>query len=934
MKRKKKINWRSSGIIWTLSLFCFVIVAVSMLSSTYYMNRTIAQEETAQSRRAAYKQLGEDLAQASDYLTQEVRFFSVTGDIVHFYNYWEEIFHTRQREKAIVAFEQSHPPVEEKELLDEAKKYSDLLVETEAVSMKLVLLAENKTAAAYTYDDQIHRYVTFLFSVPLSEKYQNMTRNEMRNAAVEMLYDTKYEAAKRKITRPIEKFQKKMNKRLEQELEQRKKETRMATILQRALIIVELGFVAVLLCVMNTLYIRPLKNYTTQIGEAGVSAFEMAKENLPEVSILRAKIVPYGAAELIQLAEAFNRMIDLFFGELRQRKNAEESMRKARNEAQIANEAKSTFLAQMSHELRTPLNAVNGYTFLLEKTRLQEKQKSYVKGIRASANGLLELINQILDFSKIDSGNLQWEKIAFDLPELLQEIEAVFAPQALQKGLYFRIELQGENVNCLKGDPVRLRQVLVNLIGNALKFTETGGVTVTVRLQEKEAYRCLFYFEVTDTGIGISEEAKEKIFQPFTQSDASITRKYGGTGLGLPICQQLIAGMGEEQHALSVKSTPGKGTTFSFTMDFPYLVTNVKKTVDNTGKIPDFGGQKILLVDDNEINREFQSEILRLCHLQVHTAESGMAALQYLQTQEAEALQLIFMDIRMPELDGYETARRIRKLPGYGEIPIIALTADAVTQVKQRADEAGMDDCLLKPLQQETVFCVLEKYLPVTWKQEESIALEEKETDAQPKELTQNLDQIALFEKEKCLKQLNGNEEAMQSIIQRFILLHAKAPSDLSRLLQKSEFQRAAEEIHQMKGIAGNLCCSRLYECCKLFQAELEKGQSVRLAEYVCIWKETYEVLKQNVPKEIKQQPDKQKKAVLSWVEQVYQFSKEADTEAVMLLEAHIQEIEEFCDKSTVEVLKAAMLRFDFEGIENGIMPLLSKGKKEEDTDV
>jgi len=235
----------------------------------------------------------------------------------------------------------------------------------------------------------------------------------------------------------------------------------------------------------------------------------------------------------------------------------------AKNEAELANEAKSTFLAQMSHEVRTPLNAVNGYTYLLEQTSLNQKQRKYIQGIRGSSEGLLELINQILDFSRIESGRIELESTVFQIRALLQEVKAVFMEQAERKGLFYKVEIEENVPDCIEGDSLRLRQVLINLIGNAFKFTEEGGVTVSVRLLEKKPEACLLEFSVADTGIGVEAEAQEKIFQPFTQSDASVTRKYGGTGLGLSISREIIAMSGDGTHQLELESELGKGLSLS-----------------------------------------------------------------------------------------------------------------------------------------------------------------------------------------------------------------------------------------------------------------------------------------------------------------------------------------------------------------------------------
>lgn len=807
-----------------------------MLFSTYYMNRAVQAEEDAQNRRMEYRQLGEDLADTSDYLTAEVRYYAITGEIEHLYNYWEEIFETRERERVIAAFEKEDSPENEKVLLEQAKQFSDLLVETETYSMKLVLVSEQKTAQDYSYDSRLMEYVSYVLAYEQSDQMEEMTAEEMKKKAIELLYDENYEEYKRKIMAPIEEFTQLMNDRMDREVEKRKEETRIATIIQIILAAVELIAIGFLLYLMK------------QMGR-----FVAAK-----------------------------------------------------NEAELANEAKSTFLAQMSHELRTPLNAVNGYTYLLEQTSLNQKQRKYIQGIRGSSEGLLELINQILDFSRIESGRIELESTVFQIRALLQEVKAVFMEQAERKGLFYKVEIEENVPDCIEGDSLRLRQVLINLIGNAFKFTEEGGVTVSVRLLEKKPEACLLEFSVADTGIGVEAEAQEKIFQPFTQSDASVTRKYGGTGLGLSISREIIAMSGDGTHQLELESEPGKGSVFRFEMDFPCpaeekeegreeergkeengreaaKTKNVKSCFNYLPKI------KVLVTDDSEINIRVQSEILSLCHLTVLSAESGIQALELLKQQKD--IDLIFMDIRMPHMDGYETAGKIRELEGYQETPIIALTADAVPQVQEKIKEAGMNDMLLKPVSQEKLFDLLQTYLP------EEVKL--------PK----------IFDRNTCLRQLNGNQFALQHIVERFLELHREDDKRLEAYLEKEDYRKAEELIHQLKGISGNLECRELYECCRAFQQELREGKADRLKEFMILWNQTIEALKeyrqQQVQRESRTVPLDRK----DLYERILELSSNHDTEAVHILEEHIEEMGEDMTEENYRKLKQAMLHYDFKTI-------------------
>lgn len=817
-----------------------------MLFSTYYMNRAVQAEEDAQNRRMEYRQLGEDLADTSDYLTAEVRYYAITGEIEHLYNYWEEIFETRERERVIAAFEKEDSPENEKVLLEQAKQFSDLLVETETYSMKLVLVSEQKTAQDYSYDSRLMEYVSYVLAYEPSDQMEEMTAEEMKKKAIELLYDENYEEYKRKIMTPIEEFTQLMNDRMDREVEKRKEETRIATIIQIILAAVELIAIGFLLYLMK------------QMGR-----FVAAK-----------------------------------------------------NEAELANEAKSTFLAQMSHELRTPLNAVNGYTYLLEQTSLNQKQRKYIQGIRGSSEGLLELINQILDFSRIESGRIQLESTAFQIRALLQEVKAVFMEQAERKGLFYKVEIEENVPDCIEGDSLRLRQVLINLIGNAFKFTEEGGVTVSVRLLEKKPDACLLKFSVADTGIGVEAEAQEKIFQPFTQSDASVTRKYGGTGLGLSISREIIAMSGDGTHQLELESELGKGSVFRFEMDFPcpaeekeeggeeesreeIQTQNIKSCFNNLAEakgkarteqqIPQSYGRKVLVTDDSEINIRVQSEILSLCHLTVLSAESGIQALELLKQQKD--IDLIFMDIRMPHMDGYETAGKIRELEGYQETPIIALTADAVPQVQEKIKEAGMNDMLLKPVSQEKLFDLLQKYLP---------------EEVKPRKI---------FDTDTCIRQLNGNQSALQHIVERFLELHREDAKRLESYLEKEDYRKAEELIHQLKGISGNLECRELYECCRAFQQELSEGKADRLEEFMILWNQTLEALKEYRKQQVQRESRTAHLDRKGLYERILELSSNHDTEAVHILEEHIEEMGEEMTEENYRKLKQAMLQYDFKTI-------------------
>lgn len=797
------IRWKkNSKNIWKVSLVIYVWIAVFMVVSTFYMNRCIANEQRTQENRAVYKQLGENLADASDYLTSEVRYYGVTGDIDHFYNYWHEIYCTRQREKAIVSFERSNPPKEEKYLLQEAKENSDLLVHTESLAMKLVLLSQGVTKRTFAKQKELNQYVLQVLESPMPQEFQTYDKEAMRKKAVELLYDQAYEQKKKEIMGPIATFQRVMNERLDRDVEGKRRGTWVATIWQFILAGISILAIGFVLRLMKQLYIRPLKEYTREIGK--------------EHPLKQIKILPRGAVELRQLADAFNHTINLLFFELRQRKQAEEKLLQAMHEAEVANTAKSVFLAQMSHELRTPLHAVNSYTFLLEQTQPNQKQQDYIRNIRCASTGLLELVNQILDFSKIESGNIEFTSDTFSLRQMLGDVYSVFEGQAEEKGLSLQLNISQDVPIYVRGDEIKLRQVLINLVGNAIKFTEKGEVKLNVVCKESP---CIL-FAVKDTGIGIEKAAQKKIFQPFMQGDGSVRRKYGGTGLGLAICNKIVSAAGNGTHKISLESKDDVGSVFQFEMElYPPTEQEIAHAKEKNlpCTIPRLSGHRILLVDDSEINLQVTGEVFKLCGLEVVAASSGEEALKIL--QEDKKIELIFMDIRMPLMDGYETAKHIRTVNEYKTTPIIAFTADALDEVKEKVMREGMQGCLLKPTKQEALFACLTTYLK-----------EEPEQN--------------IFRVNELLKDLGNNEEILEEVILKFVRVHGEEDKELEKLYIKEEIELLKKAFHRIKGVAGTLHCLALYESSAMLQTDPMNLQEWE--HWKEVFKETLEAVKKH----------------------------------------------------------------------------------------
>src|SRR6185436_1102718 len=383
-----------------------------------------------------------------------------------------------------------------------------------------------------------------------------------------------------------------------------------------------------------------------------------------------------------------------------------------RSKAEEAKKFEQQFLANMSHEIRTPMNVVIGMTNLLLKTSMSEQQQKYMNAIKDSSENLLVIINDILDLSKIEAGKIDFENIHFSLAETVNLVHTTLRFKAEEKGLHMIMDIDTSLPPMIIGDPVRLSQVLLNLAGNAIKFTEKGSITIKCKKLKEENKKVSIEFSVTDTGIGIAEEIVPKIFESFTQASSDTTRKYGGTGLGLTISKQLVE---LQAGSIHVKSTLGEGSTFSFIL--PYQVGSEmtkKEKVRNPDPqlLDELRKKKILLVEDNPFNQIVATDTIQdlIKGIQLEVAANGRQAVEMLKKNQYD---LVIMDVQMPEMDGYEATKYIRNnFPApVKDIPIMAMTANVIKEEIEKCFDSGMNSYIAKPFDPEDLFSKISSLL-------------------------------------------------------------------------------------------------------------------------------------------------------------------------------------------------------------------------------
>lgn len=862
--KKYSINQKYINIV----LFTIVILIIYLIIySSVNIRNSMDDEQLKENDRSKCVELSKTLEDTSDYLTDSVRKFVATRDRSYLNGYWDEIEKHKNRDKAIEELINMNIPLQEQQLITLAKEYSDLLIDSETKAMRLIL--DTMEINEEELPDRVKNY-------KLNVVEEKLSNQEKVNKAIDLVFGESYMADKNIVINSISVFQKTLTSRLEYEVKASRNETIKSINFQNTLLGISVMLLIIVLYIFYTFFTYPIKKYTETLKKNNFN-----KEN--------SRLEPRGSSELRLFAEKFN----ILYEDLIK-----------------ASRAKDEFLATMSHEIRTPLNTVLGYIDLLDNTKLDEKQSKYLKRSKLASKNLLQIINNILDFSKLEKNKFEREDINFNLLEYLDEIKQVFTYTAKGKGIYFNIEIQDNFPKRLSGDITKLSQVLINLISNAIKFTNEGGVTLSIFFKKLEDSKLHLIFKVKDTGIGIKEKDKDRIFKAFEQSDVSITREYGGTGLGLAISKMMIEVL---NGSINVESIYGEGSIFTIELDMEIRSEKSNDFEENKLNNIYFKDIRVLLVDDNDINREMEKELLENYGLVVACASSGYEAID---KAEKEKFNVVFMDIRMKGMDGYETSRMIRR--GYNRfIYIIALTADVVEDVYNKVIDSGMNDILTKPINMDHLIDMLKRRFVnkyVYYKKE----FIEEESVLEAKYINFN----------EGIERLSGNKTLYLEILQKFYNQYSNDINKVGKLIHNKEYEKVLDILHTLKGLCGTIGANNMRVEILAFEALLKNNKYENIDVYIKVLNKVfsktlleineyielnkYEMININ-PKIDDRSIDREE--IKDFINKLVNSLKEGNISSINLFLENEFMLKNIVDESDFNNMKLKLNEYDFDGV-------------------